>query len=125
MSFAKQLSELAQMNSSKKKREESADIRKISSDTDRYVEFVLRKCQEKAANGMGGTVIAIDKTTDLFGIDEGRDSAYSHDAVVTILKQKELALEEIEDMYDTIVYNLIWDKDLHLDRERIGTIIGK
>lgn len=75
---------------------------------------------KKATNGYGRTDIIIDRTTDMFNVDEDRGSSYSHDVVYRLLEQEGFSIEEKEDLYDAVVYEISWNKDLPKDKDRIG-----
>ena len=73
-----------------------------------YVRYVVKRCEELAKKGYGSVEIKIDCTTDLFQVDEGRISCYSHKFVVQLLQQEGFELEKLNDYYDAQSYILYW-----------------
>lgn len=87
--------------------------KKISWGSHQYVRYIKLRCKELALKGYGSVEIKMDKTTDLFNIDEGRNSCYSVNFVLKLLNQEGFIWKnEQTDFYDAISDVLIWDKDL-------------
>lgn len=113
MNTANKLSQIARANQQVKKSNSQQDLqKKISWGSHQYVRFVKNQCKELASKGYGSVEIKIDRTTDLFNIDEGLNRCYSLSFVVTLLQQEGFKLLTKEDYYDAQSYNLVWDKDL-------------
>lgn len=82
--------------------------KKVRWGSHQYVRYVIKRCKELASKGYGGVLITIDKTTDMFEMDEGRNSCYSHNFVVQLLQQEGFVLNPFEDYYDAQSYILYW-----------------
>lgn len=117
MNTAIKLSQLARDN--KKKQEENpldAFDKKVRWGSHQYVRFLKKECKKLALQGYGSVRITIDRTTELFMTDEGRNSCYSSSFVISLLcnegfrfSQKE---GDYEDHYDAFTNVLIWDENL-------------
>ncbi len=96
---------------------------KVKWGSHQYVRFVKERCKELASKGYGSVEIKIDKTTDLFNVDENRNSCYSADFVFTLLNNEGFTWKnEPVDYYDAISDVLIWDANLSQapNSEKIG-----
>lgn len=90
--------------------------KKVKWQSHQYVRFVIKRCTELASLGYGSVEITIDRTTDLSGIDENRNSCYSLDFVCDLLKDKGFEFDKSMDTdhYDAISTILVWDNTLQL-----------
>ena len=98
--------------------------KKVRWGSHQYVRYVIKRCKELASKGYGSVKITIDKTTDMFGVDEGRNSCYSESFVCKLLSQEGFTIdwygEDARDHYDAISGTLIWDETLPKSPDRIG-----
>ena len=87
--------------------------KKVSWASHQYVRFVKQRCKELASKGYGSVEIKLDKTTDLFNVDEGRNSCYSAEFVFSLLNREGFIWKnEPTDYYDAISDVIIWDREL-------------
>ena len=114
MNTASKLAQLARANQKKQEVNPYESFKKkVKWGSHQYVRFVKERCKELALKGYGGVEITIDKTTDLFDIDEGRNSCYSSEFVCQLLGREGFVFgDEYEDHYDAFSNDLIWDKEL-------------
>ena len=109
MNYAQKLAQVALVNKPVKTTSlYEKTQKKIRWGSHQYVRYVLKRCEELAKQGYGSVEIKIDRTADLFGIDEGLNSFYSHDSVVKLLEDEGFQLEEREDYYLAQSYILYW-----------------
>ena len=96
--------------------------KKVKWGSHQYVRFVINEAKERASKGFGSVKITIDKTTDLFNLDEGRNSCYSSALVCSLLHQQGFKFnnEEFEDHYDAFSFRLVWDDTLPTSPNKIG-----
>ena len=124
MKTASKLAQLARANQNKQEKPMVDSLqKKVSWGSHQYVRYVKQKCKELALKGYGSVEIKLDKTTDLFNIDEGRNSCYSADFVFTLLNREGFIWKnEPTDFYDAISDILIWDRELPQapNSEKIG-----
>ena len=124
MITASKLAQLARANQNKQEKPMVDSLqKKVSWGSHQYVRYVKQKCKELALKGYGSVEIKLDKTTDLFNIDEGRNSCYSADFVFTLLNREGFIWKnEPTDFYDAISDILIWDRELPQapNSEKIG-----
>lgn len=104
MTTAEKLAQVAKQNQPKKVEFQ----KKVRWGSHQYVRYIIKRCKELALKGYGSVEITIDKTTDLFQVDEGRNSCYSHDFVVQLLQKEGFKLQALEDFYDAQSYILYW-----------------
>lgn len=86
--------------------------KKVRWGSHQYVRYVVNQCKELASKGYGSVEIKIDRTTDLFQIDEGRNSCYSAEFVSILLQQNGFVFDGLIDHYDAFSTILTWDKEL-------------
>jgi hypothetical protein len=125
MNTASKLAQLARANQKKQEKPIVDSFqKKVSWGSHQYVRFVKERCKELALKGYGGVEIKIDKTTDLFGVDEGRNSCYSHAFVLKLLQQEGFDIYDTPegDCYDAQIYTLFWAYNLPFapSNEKIG-----
>lgn len=122
MNTATKLASLARANQSPVKSSSSDFEKKVRWGSHQYVRFVVNEAKERAMKGFGSVVITIDKTTDLFSVDEGRNSCYDSSFVCELLHKEGFTLDngQYEDHYDAFSTILIWDKGLPQSPNRIG-----
>lgn len=65
-----------------------AFLKKVRWGAHQYVHYVINECKKLAQRGYGFVKITIDKTTDLFMMDEGRNSCYSAEFIKNLLQQE-------------------------------------
>ena len=88
--------------------------KKVKWQSHQYVRFVIKSCTELASLGYGSVEITIDRTTDLFEVDEKRNSCYSADFVYELLLEQGFEFDKSMDIdhYDAISTIIVWDKTL-------------
>lgn len=121
MNTAIKLAQIAQANHVTKTPLSSFEKKRVW-EAHQYVRYVVKEATERASKGFGSVRITIDKTSDLFGVDEKRNSCYSSEFVCQLLSQKGFRFdhEEYEDHYDAFSTNIIWDDSLPKSPVRIG-----
>jgi len=82
-------------------------------------ESILNKVEKLAKLGFGSVNIILDQTTDLFYICETKERFYSLSEIVIFLKNDGFRLYLIDDYYDAIEYNLVWNENLKESPEKI------
>lgn len=96
---------------------------RVAKNTEKYVKYVMTRCEELARKGYGSVLIKIDRTTDIFMQIESDNKGYSADHVVSLLLAEGFKLKQGDDFYDAVSYILTWS-DLNLpeapDSEKIG-----
>jgi len=124
MITASKLAQLARANQNKQEKIMVDSFqKKVFWGSHQYVRYVKQRCKELALKGYGSVEIKLDKTTDLFNTDEGRNSCYSADFVFTLLNREGFIWKnEPTDFYDAISDILIWDRELPQapNSEKIG-----
>ena len=86
---------------------------KVVEGSHKYANFVIKECTELALRGFGCVKVSMDKTTDIYNIDEGFNSCYSVDIIKNILKDKGFIWRNYPaDEFYTYTDTLIWNKDL-------------
>lgn len=96
--------------------------KKVEEGSKKYVEYVIAKCTELAIQGYGSVYITIDRTTDMFHKDEGRNSCYSADYVCALLYKNGFMFDHTKeiDLYDVLQTKLVWDNNLPSSKSCIG-----
>jgi hypothetical protein len=98
--------------------------KKVAWGSHHYVRYVIKRCKELASKGYGSVKITIDRTTDMFDVDEGRNSCYSYSFVCKLLVQEGFTFdwygEDSCDHYDAVSGTLIWDETLPKFPEEIS-----
>lgn len=96
---------------------------RVAKNTEKYVKYVMTRCEELARKGYGSVEIIIDMTTDMFYMIESESNGYSAKRVIQMLLAEGFKLKRGEDFYDAASYILTWS-DLNLpeapDSEKIG-----
>lgn len=85
---------------------------KVAWASHQHVRNIKKYCYSLAKQGFGSVHIKLDKTFDLFQIDENRGSTYSAKFVEKLLNQEGFTLDLQDDCYDAISSLLIWDDTL-------------
>lgn len=121
MKFAHKLAEIAKANQQPSKEDIYGKfLKKAQWESHQYVRYILKSCKKLATQGYGSVTIGIDRTTELFEKDEGRNSAYIASFVEKLLLEHGFSLNEPDDCYDAIYYLLTWDETLPISPERLG-----
>ena len=123
MNTASKFAQIAQANHKPVVNNSYEDFqKKVRWGSHQYVRFVIKEIEQRALKGFGSVDITIDKTTDLFNVDEGRNSCYSSGFVCDLLTQKGFSFNNgyYEDHFDAFSTTLIWSKDLPKSPDKIG-----
>lgn len=120
MKTADKLSKIARTNQPEQVKENLYESfnNKVNLGSLKYVDFVINQCKELSMKGYGSVKITIDKTTDLFNTDEGRNSCYSSQLVVSLLTKEGFEFLSYYDKnvyidhYDAFSDIISWDKTL-------------
>ena len=120
---ANRLASIAQANQKSKVKDPMiAFQKKVRWGSHQYVRHVVKRAEKEAELGYGSVRITIDKTTDLFQTDEGRNSCYDSSFVCGLLSQQGFKFNngEYADHYDAFSTELVWDKNLPTSPNKIG-----
>ena len=116
MNTATKLAQIARANQKKNTPDTSPFHKfhhKVRWASHQYVRYVKTRCKEIAIKGYGSVEIKLDKTTDIFNVDEHRNSCYSAEFVIKLLNNEGFIWKnEPTDYYDAVSDVIIWDKDL-------------
>lgn len=78
-----------------------------------HFEYIKNKCEELARQGFGSVRVKLDKSYDMFHIEENRGTSYSTERVVELLNSEGFIWKnEVTDYYDAFSDVLIWCVDL-------------
>ncbi len=116
MKTASKLAQLAKANQKKQENPLDAFDKRVRWGSHQYVRFVKQECKKLALQGYGSVSITIDRTTELFTVDEKNNRCYSYTFVVRLLRNEGFTFSTKEtdyvDHYDAFTSVLIWDNDL-------------